>query len=328
MVTSTRQNYIEKVAIVGAGGQMGTLITEALLKTGKHHITAITRADSTSKIPAGVEIKKVDYEDPASLTEALRGQDALIITMNVMSQGQSAKLIEAAAAANVPWVLPNEYIYDPTETKLGEDALVGLVKRADRNLIEKLGKSSWIAICCSFWYEYSLSAGPLACGFDFENRSVTFIDDGTTKINTSTWPQTALAVAHLLSLKVLPDDANDKSATLSQFRNKPAYISSFLLSQKDMLESVLRVTGTKESDWKIEHEAHEVRFAAGVAQFKGGDRRGFVKLLYTRGFYPDGCGNYEARHGLHNEILRLPKEDLDEFTRIAVDRAERKVLVF
>ncbi|KAJ7310053.1 putative isoflavone reductase family protein [Mycena albidolilacea] len=328
MATSTRQNYIEKVAIVGAGGQMGTFITEALLKTGKHHLTAITRADSTSKIPAGVEVKKVDYEDPASLVEALRGQDALIITMSVMSPpGQSNKLIEAAAVANVPWVLPNEYGFDPTEKKMGEDTMLGPGKQADRDLIEKLGKSSWVGITCSFWYEYSLSAGPFTYGFDFENRSVTFIDDGTTKINTTTWPQTALAVARLLSLKVLPEDASEKDATLSQFRNKPAYVSSFLLSQKDMLESVLRVTGTKESDWKIEHEAHEVRFAAGVAQFKGGDRRGFGKLLYTRAFYPDGCGNYEARNGLHNDILGLPKEDLDEFTRIAVDRAARKVLV-
>ncbi|KAJ7713884.1 hypothetical protein B0H14DRAFT_3119022 [Mycena olivaceomarginata] len=280
MTTSTRQNYIEKVAT--AGGQMGTLITEALLKTGKHH-TAITRADSTSKIPAGVE-------DPASLVEALRGQDALIITMSVMSPpGQSAKLIEAAVVANVPWALPNEYGFDPTEKKMGEDVMLGPGKQADRDLIEKLGKSSWVGITCSFWYEYSLSAGPSTYGFDFENLSVTFIDDGTTKINTTIWPQTALTVARLLRLKVLPDDASDKGATLSQFRKQAG--------PEDMLESVLRVTGTKENDWKIEHDTHE-----------GGDQRGFGKLLYTRAFYPDG-------------------EDLDEFTRIAVDRAARKVLV-
>ncbi|KAJ6605426.1 putative isoflavone reductase family protein [Mycena vulgaris] len=320
---STRQNYIEKVAIVGAAGQVGSFIVEALLKGGKHRITAITRADSTSKLPAGVEVKKVDYEDPASLVEALRGQDALIITMSVMSPpGQSAKLIEAAAAANVPWVLPNEYGIDPTETEMQNDIILGPAKKADRDLIEKLGKSSWVGIACSFWYEYSLGGGPSLYGFDFKNRSVTFFGDGTQKVNASTWPQTGLAVARLLSLKVSPDDANDTSATLSQFRNKPLYVSSFLLSQKDMFASVLRVTGTKESDWKIEHEAHEARYAAGVAQFKGGDRRGFGKLLYTRVFYPDGCGNYEARHGLHNDILGLPKEDLDEFTKIAAKRAE------
>ncbi|KAJ7573845.1 hypothetical protein C8J56DRAFT_1173314 [Mycena floridula] len=68
-------NYIEKVAIVGAGGQMGSYIVEALLKTGKHHVTAITRIDSTCNLPTGVDIKKVDS---ASLVAALQGQDALI----------------------------------------------------------------------------------------------------------------------------------------------------------------------------------------------------------------------------------------------------------
>ncbi|KAJ7600360.1 putative isoflavone reductase family protein [Mycena floridula] len=316
-------NYIEKVAIVGAGGQMGSYIVEALLKTGKHRVTAVTRADSTSKLPAGVEVKKVNYDDSASLVAALQGQDALIITMNVMSPpGQSAKLIEAAAAANVPWVLPNDYGTDPTQAKLGEDTMLGPPKEADRKLIEKLGKSSWVGVTCSFWYEYSLGGGPALYGFDFKNRSVTFYDKGNQKINTTTWPQTALAVARLLSLKVNPDDANDKSTTLSQFRNKPLYVSSFLLSQKDMFESVLRVTGTKESDWKIEYEATEARFASGLAVLKGGDRRGFAKALYARVFYPDGSGNYEDRHGLHNDILGLPKEDLDEFTKVAIKRAD------
>ncbi|KAJ6599802.1 putative isoflavone reductase family protein [Mycena vulgaris] len=323
---STSQNYIEKVAIVGAGGRMGTYMVDALLKTGKHHITAITRADSTSQLPAGVEVKKVDYEDSASLVDALRGQDALIITMSVMSPpGQSAKLIEAAAAAGVPWVLPNEYGGDLTEHAMQAEIMIGAPKQADRERIEKLGKSAWICITCSFWYEYSLAAGPEFYGFDMKNRTVTFIDDGTQKINTSTFPQTGLAVARLLSLKVRPDGPSDTSATLSQFRNKPLYVSSFLLDQKDMFASVLRVTGTKESDWKIEHEAHEARYAAGAAQMKGGDRLGFAKMLYARGFYPDGCGNYEARHGVHNEILGLPKEDLDEFTKSAVKRAEEGV---
>ncbi|KAJ7789025.1 putative isoflavone reductase family protein [Mycena olivaceomarginata] len=314
MATSTRQNYIEKVAIVGVSrGPNGHIHYRGVcLKTGKHHLTAITRADSASKIPAGVEVKKVDYEDTASLVEALRGQDALIITMSVMSPpGQSAKLIEAAAVANVPWVLPNEYGGDPTEKKMGEDAMIGPGKQADRDLIEKLGKSSWIGITCSFWYEYSLSTGPSAYGFDF-GQSFCYLHRRRYHENSTptTWPQTALAVARLLSLK---------------FRNKPAYVSSFLLSQKDMLESVLRVTGTKESDWKIEHDAHEVRFAAGVAPIqRGGSTRVPEACSIPGGFYPDGCGNYEARNGLHNDILGLPKEDLDEFTRIAVDRAARK----
>ncbi|KAJ7600237.1 hypothetical protein C8J56DRAFT_879962 [Mycena floridula] len=32
--------------------------------------------------------------------------------------------------------------------------------------------------------------------------------------------------------------------------------------------------------------------------------------------------DYEIRHELHNAVLELPKEDIDEFTRIGIKRAE------
>lgn len=81
-------------------------MTEALLKTGKHTVTAITRVDSQSKLPEGVILKKVDYDKPETLVEALRGQHALIITLSGRSPIQQAegKLVKAAAEAEVPWM--------------------------------------------------------------------------------------------------------------------------------------------------------------------------------------------------------------------------------
>ncbi|KAJ7600390.1 hypothetical protein C8J56DRAFT_1073371 [Mycena floridula] len=116
--------------------------------------------------------------------------DALITTMGVRStSGHSAKLLEAAAIANVPTPpIPRDRNAEQ------KDILIGPPKEAERNLIEKLGKSSWVGITCSFRYEYRLGGGPALYGFDFDNRSVTFYDKGTQKNNTTTWPQTALAV--------------------------------------------------------------------------------------------------------------------------------------
>lgn len=71
-------NHITKVAIVGAGGNVGKFMTEALLKTGKHTVTAITRHDSQSTLPEGVDVKKVDYSKHETIVEALKGQDALV----------------------------------------------------------------------------------------------------------------------------------------------------------------------------------------------------------------------------------------------------------
>lgn len=318
-------NHVRKVAIVGAGGQVGTYIVEALLKTGKHQLTAITRADSTSKVPDGVETAKVNYDDHSSLVNALQGQDALIITMAVTAPPDtSAKLIKAASDAKVPWVLPNEWGIDHLYGNAAQETMIGEALLKNRNLIKECGGSSFIAFINGFWYEYSLSQGPNWYGFNFKHRQVTLYDDGKTKINTTTFPQVGRGVASLLSLKILPDDENDKSLCLNTFRNDCVMISSFRISQEDMLESVLRVTNAKREDWMVTYQGSKERYEEGKKELQSGDRLGFGKLLYARAMYPDGTCDFETRHGLHNDKLGLPKEDLDEFTKIAVGWAAEK----
>ena len=337
------ENHIKKVAVVGvshgvivpfsplatnvsqAGGQSGKYITEELLNGGKHKVTALTRADSTSEIPEGAEIAKIDYADHASLVKALRGQDALVITMNVRAPpDQQTKLIDAAAEAAVPWILPNEWGYDNDHPGLAKDiAPVGENALKVRQYIEKVGKSSWIVVSCGFWYEYSLSFGPQTFGFDLKNRSVTFYDDGNTHINTSTLRQCGRSAAKLLALKISPDDENDKSPCLEHYKNKSVHVSSFNVSQKDMLESVMRVTGSKLEEWKIEHEPSTSRYKAGVDAMMKGDYLGFAQMMYARVFFQDGSGEPEKSKGLQNDVLGLPKEDLDEATKLAIDRSEK-----
>ena len=236
---------------------------------------------------------------------------------------QQTRLIEAAATANVPWVLPNEWGYDISNPGLCKDIFpIGDRSAAHRAHIEKLGKSSWIGVTCGFWYEFSLSHGPMTYGFDFKDRTVTFFDDGDTRINTSTAIQCGRSVAKLLALKMLPDDAGDKSPCLDHYRNKFIYVSSFTLSQKDMLNSVMRVTGTKLEDWKIEHEPSTSRYKAGVEAMQKGDMTGFARMMYSRVFYQDGSGEFEKTKGLLNGVLGLPREDLDACTREAVEMAK------
>ncbi|KAL8717673.1 MAG: hypothetical protein Q9225_005110, partial [Loekoesia sp. 1 TL-2023] len=228
------------------------------------------------------------------------------------------KLIEAAAEANVPWILPNEFGGDNANEALRKDVVLNDAKTQYRDLIEKLGKSSWIGICCGFWYEFSLGGGEATYGFDIKNRTVTLFDEGTRPISTTTLPQNGRAVANLLGLKIMRDDENDKSPCLTDFKDKFAYIASFVVSQKDMLDSVLRVTKTELKDWKIIHEPTAERFKRGNEMFKNGDFSGMRIVLYTRMFFPDQGGNHAATRGLDNDKLGLPKEDLDEYTDVSV----------
>ena len=298
-------------------------MVKSLLETGKHTITAITRADSTNTFPSDVTVKKVDYDNHASLVEALRGQDALIITMSVTApKGQDHKLLEAAADADVPWIIPNEWGIDSLNEGLGRDTFLGEDKRKTRELIDSRGKSSWVGVTTGFWYEWSLAI-KVAFGFDFDNRSVTFFDEGETPIGTSTWPQVGRTVAKLLSLKISPDGEGDDSLTLDKYKNDFIFVNSFTLTQKDMLDSALRVTGTTLDDWTITKQPVQERYAEGVKELQSGNRLGFGKLLYARDFYPDGCGDYEKTRGLMNKELGLPKEDLDEATKAAIARAKK-----
>lgn len=52
---------------------------------------------------------------------------------------------------------------------------------------------------------------------------------------------------------------------------------------------------------------------------------GFAQLMYTRVFYRDGGGDFETSRGLQNGVLGLPEEDLDEYTKIAVRKAQQQI---
>jgi hypothetical protein len=243
------------------------------------------------------------------LTEALRGQQLLLITISVKALSTVKTLIHAAADAGVAYILPNWLGRDANNKELIQDSLmIDLFENVKE--IERLDVSSYFLLVCNFRYEFSLGGGQDRFDFDFKDRSVVMYDGGNVAINTSTWPQCGRAIAGLLSLKQLPEHENDKSPTLSQFRNTCAYIASFRVSQCDMLESVKCVTKTTDADWTISHASNGERYKEGLAAATRGDHRGWMKMRYCRMFFDNGDGDYETSCGVHNDMLGLKKEDI------------------
>jgi hypothetical protein len=265
-------------------------------------------------------VASVDYDDEATVVAALKGQQILIITMATTAPRDThSKLVQAAAKAGIPYVMPNGYGADIENIKLGEDTMLGPKAKANRDEIESLGMQ-WITVCCGFWYDYSLAGGETRFGFDFDKRSLTIYDDGNIKNSVSTLAQVGRAVAKVLSLNELPVDEKDTNFTQSMFLNKSVYLKSFVLSQNDMFESVKRVTGTTDADWTITHEDTKKRYEEGLAEMKAGNMAAFGKLLYARAFYPDDNNDLSAK--AHNELLELPEESLDESTKAGIDLVE------
>ena len=65
------------------------------------------------------------------------------------------------------------------------------------------------------------------------------------------------------------------------------------------------------------------RYASGIQEMQQGKRIGFAKVMFTRVFYPDGCGDFERNKGTLNGLLGLPEEDMDEAAEAAIERSKK-----
>jgi len=129
---------------------------------------------------------------------------------------------------------------------------------------------------------------------------------------TSTIAQSGRATAAVL---LLPE------AKLAAHANKLVRISSFSLTQRDLLDSIHRVAGTSDADWTIETKDVQERVAEGREKLSKGDFTGMVDLLYG-GVMTKGLGD-QYREGTANEELGLPTEHLDDVVKEVVKSLEK-----
>jgi hypothetical protein len=111
--------------------------------------------------------------------------------------------------------------------------------------------------------------------------------------------------------------------SLSDYKNQFVYITSFSVSQNDMLAAVQRATGTMMPDWTLTHVPVDQYIQHGRDMFAKGDRRGMVNVLYGCTF-KRGLGDQFHGRQVANETLGLEEEDLDEVVDKVVKELESK----
>jgi uncharacterized protein YbjT (DUF2867 family) len=296
-----------KIAMVGASGTVGTPTLAALLKTSIHTITVISRIDSNATFPSGVHVKKGDYKDHDFLVSALKGQDVLIMQLNMLPGAMEAQvpLIEAAAEAGVRWVLPTEFGSDIYSRIATDFPMTGLKKKY-RTLIEEKGMN-WVAIVNNPWFDWSMKNNMWSV--DALNKKATLYNVGDAKFNTTTLGQVGRGVAALLSL------SDEK---LDTFKNCPLYLRSFLINQRDILDSAIYATGTKESDWEIKTQEPEEAIKASREAVAAGNPMAFVGEFYTAHMQEGRGGNYEEKAAKDAEVLGLKEENLVDVMKVIV----------
>lgn len=100
-----------RLLVTGAGGHLGGRIVDRLAESGAGPFIAASRNPDKLTVPAGVEKRRADFDDPASLETAFDGVDRvlLISTDRIDVPGarikQHCTAVEAARAAGVKHIL-------------------------------------------------------------------------------------------------------------------------------------------------------------------------------------------------------------------------------
>ncbi|KAK3669668.1 hypothetical protein LTR78_010420 [Recurvomyces mirabilis] len=311
-------NHIRKIALVGASGNIGsTTLTHLLHSPHPIHITAISRPDSTATFPthSRLTVLKGSYDDPTFLAQAFAGQDLVMFALSFMALNAEKPMIEAAAIAGVKWIVPNEYAGDGLNKSMVEGVPVFGPKRETRRYVEELaGKYEglkWIGVATNPFLEFCL--GRKLFGIDQDEKTATIYPDAGS-FNTSTMEMIGLAIARMLALPI--SNSEDKRSSLEYYANNFLYVSSFCVTQRQLLASVQKATGTKEAEWKVD-ESKTVK--GWVEECREGLKKGDMKAGWglTFAYYMgEGLGgNYESKAREDRRVLGLPEEDLDEIVK-------------
>jgi hypothetical protein len=301
-------SQLRKIALVGATGTIGAPILKALVAKG-HQVRVLTRTESKAVLPETVDVRKGSYDDEEFLVKSLEGQDVLVLALGFMALESQVPLIKAAAKAGVSYVLPTEYGSDVTHPRLSAEWPMLSWKIPYRKLVEDLGVSSWLGVTNNPWFEYVLAHHMV--GLDLSKKTALLLDGGNVRANFTTFKRVGESLAAVLALP---------EAELSQYKNNWVYFSSFVLSQRDLLESAKRVTGTTDDDWTITHgDANKILRAAQEEAGKG-NMEGAKPLLMGIVFQ-EGLGGDYIPKVVDYKRLGLEPEDLDEEMRRVISSA-------
>lgn len=290
---------IKNVALIGANGKIGPHVLKALQDSETFKVTVLTRASSKSTYPSSVNQAKVGDDLPSDdLVKALQGQDALVMTFSGSMTDDSIKLIDAAQKAGVKRIIPADFgSCDSSDPRSLDLIPLYIEKKKVRDYLQKLiseGSSvTWTSIVCGHFFDFGLKSGLLS--IHFSNKKAWVFDGGDIK-----WSATMLSSIGLAVVGVLKHEEETK--------NKMVYIQSINLTQNELLSAVEKYTGTKfdvqqvsSNDFKKERKQQ--------LETKGFDHDAIEDLVSVEGIVN---GNWETKENFVNDLLQLPKENLDD----------------
>ena len=185
------------IAVAGATGGLGQLVSKALLKRGAT-VKALVRPNTTPSRTetlrnAGVTITPADLSTVPDLTRELNGVTCVVSTLQGLRpviQGVQGKLLEASVAAKVSRFIPSDFSLDFTKTKPGSNRNLDL-RREFHDQLRNSG-IAWTSILNGGFMELLAGNSPV---INHKSRKVSYIGDKTQLLNFTTMADTAAYTA-------------------------------------------------------------------------------------------------------------------------------------
>lgn len=300
---------IQKVALAGASGLLGTPMLHALLNAG-FTVTVLTRHSSAATFPSTAKVLRVDYENLADLTQALQSQDALVSTLTTFSIATQKLLIDAAIAAGVKRFLPSEFGSDVSIPSIRAMPMYKDKIEIDAYMRERCAQPgvemSWTAVYCSCFLDWGIDNHFY---LNLKEKTCTLYDGG--EFLTATSPTDWVAEAVVAVLKHADETAN-----------REIRVSGIDISQKELLEIAQRVAGGAEG-WTVTEVSSQETYEKSMEIFEK-DRAnvwGWVMGMLIQGIFgKEGTRDFGGK--TDNEMLGLrgvTKEEVEGYFRRAVE---------
>jgi len=287
----------KNIAIVGAGGSIGTYVLQALLAEPSFAVTVIQRTSSRAKPPSSVRVLTVPDAFPVdALVEAFKGQDVVINCISNPNLEEQMRFVDAALAGGVRRYVPSEYGMDNSNPRAQELNVIFKTKGAVQDYLRKQqDKMEWMSISCGMWIKWSMAHNFL--GMHIKEKRLVSWDEGEGKFSASTEENTALALVR--SLTLMPHET----------KNRSIFLSDFATTQNELFAEIERQTGESFKRERIDTESYIEDM---TNAYKGGNVAALYALVET-GFV---CGKYgaylEDGHEIMSEKLGLPKKTLQQ----------------
>lgn len=261
---------------------------QALVNAG-FQVSILTRSNKPGAYASNINVFEVDFNSVESLTTALKGVDAVVSTVGGAAVGNQTVLIDAAIAAGVKRFIPSEFGNVTTNPKVEKFPVYSSVFKIRNYLQEKAaaGKLSWTVLACGAFLDLVLNTPTL---LDFQNHTVTMLDEGDNRISSTSLPAVGRAIAAILQ-------------NFDATENRVMHVSEAILTQNQLIGFAKEIR--PDIEWSISKEQSSLLLQESLEEFGAGDFSvpTFMKLLKGTALAGDTYG--AAFDVTDNELLGI-----------------------